>query len=99
MEMDRLPLEIQLDVSRHCIESDIKKQYNRLISDYFKSPGDQDGIEKKISLLKHALETLDFRQLRNKHPELAGNTGDKVFLSWGDTKTLHIRINTTRIYP
>jgi glutamate formiminotransferase len=97
--MDRLSLEIQLDLSGHCIETDIKKQYNRLISNYFKSAGDRDGIEKKISLLKHALETLDFRQLRNKHPELAGNTDDKVFLSWDDMKTLRIRINTTQVSP
>lgn len=99
MEMDRLPLEIQIDVNRHCIETDIRKQYNRLISHYFNSPEDRDGIEKKISLLKHALETLDFRQLRNKYPELAGNTGDKVFLSWDDTTTLCIRINTRQVTP
>lgn len=95
--MDRLPLEIQLDLTRHCIETDIRKQYNRLIFDYFKSPGDRDGIEKRISLLKHALETLDFRHLRNKHPELAGNTDDKVFLSWNDMTTLRIRINTSQV--
>jgi len=97
--MDRLSLEIQLDLSRHCIETDIRKQYNRLISNYFKSPRDREGIEKRISLLKHALETLDFRQLRNKHPKLAGNTADKVFLSWDDMKTLRVRINTTQVSP
>jgi glutamate formiminotransferase len=97
--MDRHSLEIQLDLSRHCIETDIRKQYNRLISNYFKSPGDRNGIEKRISLLKHALETLDFRKLRNKHPELAGNTDDKVFLSWNDMTTLRIRINTSQVTP
>jgi hypothetical protein len=97
--MAKLSLEIQLDVNRHCIETDIRKQYNRLISHYFNSSEDRGSIEKKISLLKHALETLDFRQLRNKHPELAGNTGDKVFLSWDDTKTLRIRINTRQVTP
>jgi hypothetical protein len=97
--MVKLSLEIQLDVNRHCIETGIRKQYNRLFSHYFNSPEDRDSIEKKISLLKHALETLDFRQLRNKHPELAGNTGDKVFLSWDDTKTLRIRINTRQVTP
>ena len=99
MEMDRLSLVIELDLQRHCIETDIKRQYNRYLSQYFQSLEDRDSIEQRISLLKYALETLDFAQLRNKYPALSGHTDYKVFLFWNDIKTLGIRINTKQVTP
>ena len=86
-------------MKRHCIETDIKKQYNSFLSQYFQSPEDTGSLEKKISLLKHALETLDFRKLRARHPALSGHTDQKVFLSSDDTTSLCIQIDTKQVYP
>ena len=99
MEMDRLSLIIQLDLRRHCIETDIRKQYNQCLSQYFQSSDDRHLIEQRISLLKHALETLDFRQLRNKHPELCGQTHRKVFLYWHDRTTPGVGLDDTKVSP
>jgi hypothetical protein len=97
--MDRLPIKIELDLKRHCIETDIRKQYNRYLSRYFQSSEDRDNIEQKISLLKHALETLDFGQLRVKHPDLSGHTQKQVVLSWNGMSMLSIRIGTKQVNP
>jgi len=97
--MDRLSLVIELDLQRHCIETDIRRKYNRHLSQYFQSPEDRDSIEQRIALLKHALETLDFAQLRNKYPALSGHTDHKVFLSRVDSKTVSIHIGTKQVTP
>jgi hypothetical protein len=74
-------MNIKLNLSRHCIETEIKKRYNRSLSEYFSSDKDKDRLEEEIELLKTALEHFDFRRLRSKYPELAGHNDAEVFLS------------------
>ena len=75
-------MEIRLDLSRHCIETEIKKQYNKAISAYFKGgKTEKHRLEPTVELTSRALETLNFSHLRTQYPPLAGGTDRNVTLS------------------
>ncbi len=81
---------IRLNLSQHCIETELKKKYNRAISAYFKAgPEEKDLLEHTIETACHALEILNFAQLRAHYPELAGGTDQTITLSVdGDTMVI-----------
>ena len=64
---------LKLDLRHHCIETAVKKLYNKSISRYFKISGDKEKLEKQIDILKTVLEKGDFTDLRRTHSELAGH--------------------------
>ena len=72
---------IELDLSRHCIETEIKRAYNHAISTYFKTEKCRRPIEETISLAQRALELLDFPRLRAEYPPLARGTRLRVVLA------------------
>lgn len=76
-------MDIQLDLSSHCIETELKRQYNRLISEYFKAgPAEKELMEATIDMLRLGLETLDFARLRARHHALCGGADPhKIVLS------------------
>ena len=76
-------MNIKLDLSRHCIETEMKRQYNKTISDYFKKKagGDKQALETRIDLLQQGLETFDFNRLRTQYPELRGDAPADIELS------------------
>ncbi len=73
-------MEIEIILDKHCIEGATKAKYNQAVSDYFKSNGDVDLLEKTIEGLKYFLEKADFRELRHMYPVLDANTNAKVIL-------------------
>lgn len=92
-------MEITLDLHRHCIQTAIRQKYNRLIADYFKSPAkNQEIMESEISLLKTALENLDFGKLRAGFPALQGGGPEKIRIGAGAGNTLFISVNGEKIY-
>ena len=85
---------LELDLSRHCIETEIRHRYNAAVRTYFKQEHDRPMLEKEIALLLEALEALDFPALRSAHPALAGSTGARITLSKEDpTGPLVIQID------
>jgi DnaJ-class molecular chaperone len=75
-------MDIRLDLSRHCIETEIKKQYNKAVSAYFKAGMDEKrDLESTIEVVRRALEILNFSHLRTQYPPLAGGTDRNVILS------------------
>jgi hypothetical protein len=75
-------MDIRLDLSRHCIETEIKKQYNKAISTYFRAGLEEKRrLEPTIEVIRRALETLDFSHLRTRYPPLAGGTDRNVILA------------------
>ena len=69
---------MRLDLSKHCIQTEIKRLYNRCVSRYFKLKQDDPQLAADIELLKAALEELDFPRLRSGYKELAGGRGNGV---------------------
>jgi len=86
---------IPLDLKKYCIQTEIKRQYNKLISEYFKSDltENKDMIEAKIDLFQYALKNFDFGRLRSTYPELNGGGDDDIVLSVGFDKQLTIKVN------
>jgi nitric oxide reductase activation protein len=92
-------MEVQLDLSAHCIETEIKKRYNLEISAYYKAAlEEQQRLGPIIDMLRAALETFDFAELRTRHPELAGGADHNVRL-FVENKQVSIAIDNTTIYP
>ena len=90
----------KLSLKQHCIETEIKKRYNRAVSDYFKAGGhDAQDLEEKIELFSEALETFDFGSLRSRYPELRGNSDADAALHKDEAGRLHININGVDIEP
>ncbi len=67
-----------LDLSKHCIETEIRRLYNRSVSLYLKLGKAEPQLEADIEMLKTALESLDFPSLRSAYRQLAGHSGDCV---------------------
>jgi hypothetical protein len=74
-------LEIELDLRKHCIETAIKRSYNRLISEYFRNRKGDAETEEKLALLQNALTRFDFPCLRTVHRELAGESHARIILT------------------
>ena len=90
--------QIPLDLSVHCIETELKRDYHQAIRAYFKS-GEQkkERLEATISVLQHLLETVDFPRLRASHPVLAGGADVLAYLCI-DEDALFIIADEARIY-
>ena len=95
MTNNKKNIEIPLNLGKHCIQTAIKREYNQLISNYFKlkAPENTENIESEISLLKNALENLDFSWLRTTYPELQGGGADKIQIAVSSEKNITISIN------
>ena len=92
-------MKIILDLSKHCIETEIKKFYNRSVSKYFKPNADKAGLEREIEILREALETFDFKRLRNAYPKLAGHHNDYAVLAVNDQNKIILLLNGKTIEP
>ncbi len=91
-------MNIKIPVNRHCIETGVKRQYDRDISAYFKAKT-QEGkkeLESRLELLHHALEILDFRFLRSRYKDLRGESSADVRLGIGGDG-LYITIDGEKI--
>ena len=73
--------EIQLDLRKHCIETELKRCQNRLLSKYFKKRGDDSEFEKQLVVLQKDLTQFDFPSLRSTYKELAGNSEARIILT------------------
>jgi len=93
-------MDIALNLKRHCVQTEIKRQYNLLISNYFKLKKTEEitRSEAAIHLLKTALESLDFGALRAEYPELRGGGEDDVFLAAGTDNELYFIISGKKIH-
>jgi hypothetical protein len=84
---------LKLDLTRHCIETEVRRLHERCIRDYFKQPEDRPRLEAAIDLLREALETFDFPALRACHPALAGQTEHRVALDRDPQGNLRILVD------
>lgn len=92
-------MKIKLNLTKHCIETETKRLYNRFLSQYFKPNADKKQLEGRIEILQNALERFDFARLRSAYPELAGNRRDDVALVTRKQHELILVINGKEIDP
>ena len=90
-------MKIRLDLSKHCIETAIRKQYHKTISRCFKTPEQREELQAELELLIHALESFDFPLLRRTYPKLEGHCCHEVVLETDERQHPVIRLNGERI--
>lgn len=80
-------MELSLDLSRHCIETEIRRHYNRALSAYFRTDERRrDHLEQIIDGTQEALEKWDFGRMRSAHRALAGGSDAGVVLGRQEDK-------------
>jgi len=73
-------MKIKLDIARYCIETAVRRQYNKTLSRYFTTSNREERIEAALDILMQALEKFDFPRLRHAYPELEGHGDHEVIL-------------------
>ncbi len=86
-------MKIELDLSRHCIETAIKKAYNKRITLALKASFLEEDAESEIEVLKCTLECFDFPRIRSRFPELIGGSRVSCYLVQHSSKQPRIEIN------
>lgn len=84
---------LELDLTRHCIETAVRRRYEGVVRTYFQQPGERLRLESVIECLSQALETLDFSALRARHRALVGGTPHRVSIGWDSRRRLTITID------
>lgn len=90
-------MKIKLDLTKHCVETELRRVYNRSLSLYFKPGSKKERIEKIITVLKTVLENSDLNNLRNTYPELAGKSEANIILTTDRRDQVVILINGLKI--
>lgn len=90
-------MKIRLDLSKHCIETAIRKQYHKTISRYFKTPDQRERLQAELEVLIQAMERLDFSFLRRTYPELEGHGIHEIDLETDNRNQPVLRVNGKRI--
>lgn len=73
-------MKIGLDLSKYCIETAVRRQYNKTLSQFFTTSDRGERIQAELEVLTNALENFDFPRLRCTYPKLAGHGGHEVIL-------------------
>ena len=92
-------MRIILDLSRHCIETEIRKRYNSALSDYFRKGGEDESLEARIEALESALRQLDFSDLRYRHEKLRGGMDTDARLTVKDDGSVQIILEGNIVAP
>jgi hypothetical protein len=95
-------MEMILDTSRHCIETASKKEYERLIRQYFKSgPLEKEKIlmEQEIDALAYFLKHADFPDLRTQYHAMGHSKTTSVLVIPRNLKDMHIRLDQDIVHP
>ncbi len=58
-------MKINLNLRKHCVETELKRLYNRSLSQYSKPGSNQEQIEKIIDVLKTVLGNSNFSNLKS----------------------------------
>ena len=92
------PMPISLDLSRHCIETELRRRHDREIAAALRPGADLDRSERRIARLRAALDGLDFPRLRTAHPELRARSAAEVTLVLSESgRRISLRVNGTPV--
>ena len=71
---------INLHLKHHCIETEARREYNRMMDRYFETDDVEGVLDVKIELLRDFIEGSDFRKLRSSDLRLSGGTESDVII-------------------
>ncbi len=76
---------VVLDLKQHCIKTSALRAHQRLVDRLISCSGPDPLAEEKLTIVQQFLEQSDFRELRAKHPELAGGSAIQITLWRSDS--------------
>lgn len=71
---------INLHLKDNCIETEARKEFNRMMDHYFETDDTEGVLDVKIDLLREFLEVSDFRKLRSSDLRLSGGKESDVII-------------------
>jgi hypothetical protein len=87
-------MRISLDLSRHCIETELRRRHDRTVAEALRPSADLDRLAAEISLLRSALEGLDFPGLRAGHAALNAESRAEVDVDLSfDRRRIRLRVD------
>ncbi|HSO20350.1 MAG TPA: hypothetical protein VLT88_12885 [Desulfosarcina sp.] len=92
-------MKIRLDLSGHCIETEVNRRHEAAMSRYFKGREDVDALDAELVLLEAAIDAFDFEGLRSGWPVMAGGEERPVFLTRDDRDRPCLQFDGRRIVP
>ncbi|MFP4031472.1 MAG: hypothetical protein ACLFTV_07920 [Desulfococcaceae bacterium] len=87
-------MRITLDLTRHCVETEIRRQHERTVAEALRPTAEPSAAETRLVWLRSALEGLDFPRLRSDHAALNAESRAEVALEIsGDRRRIQLRLD------
>ena len=71
---------VNLHIRNHCIETEARREFNRLMDTYFNTDDVEGELDQKIELLRDFLENSDFPKLRSSDQRFSGGQESNVVI-------------------
>ncbi len=75
---------VNLHIKSHCIETEARNEFRRLMDTYFSTDDLEGELDDKIELLRDFLEKSDFPKLRSSDMRLSGGQESDVVIKRSD---------------
>jgi hypothetical protein len=94
MENEGLPMDVtvKLHIKSHCIETEARNEYSRLMDTYFSTDDLEGELDGKIELLRDFLENSDFPTLRASDMRLSGGQESHVVIKRNGTGAIMLEV-------
>jgi hypothetical protein len=83
---------VTLHIKNHCIETEARNEYRRLMDIYFSTDDLEGELDKKIELLRDFLEKSDFPKLRASDARLSGGQESYVLIKGTGSGAIELEV-------
>lgn len=83
---------VNLHIKSHCIETEARNEFSRLMDRYFNTDDLEGELDEKIELLRDFLESSDFPKLRSSDMRLSGGQESDVVIKRGEDGNITLEI-------
>jgi hypothetical protein len=84
---------VKLHIKNHCIETEARNEYRRLMDIYFSTDDLEGKLDEKIELLRDFLEISDFPRLRTSDTRLSGEQESCVVIKRNGNGAIELDIS------
>jgi hypothetical protein len=84
---------VSLHIKNHCIETEARNEYRRLMDIYFSTDDLEGELDEKIELLRDFLEISDFSKLRTSDMRLSGGKDSDVVIKRSGNGTIVLDVS------
>lgn len=84
---------VKLHIKNHCIETEARNEYRRLMDTYFSTDDLEGELDEKIELLRDFLEKSDFSKLRSSDARLSGQQESHVLIKRTDGGAIKLEVS------